>query len=376
VVEKIGQMPMVSSAGPMLRWLKENEPEVYQRIRYLLFSKDIVRYWLTGDIAQDYTEVSSGFTDVNTQAVAPEIFDLYGVPELVGTVPKVLQSTQLAGGLTAEAAWATGLPEGLPVAAGLHDIVAGSVGVGAIHSGDVSVVAGSYCVNQYITDSPIIGDWMTRSFVRKGLWNSMTASPSSSTNMDWFARVLLPDLVESSRASGSGSFGFLNTILDDLAPLSSDSPYYLPFLYGSPLPVDATAGIVGLRSWHTRADAVRAVFEGIALNHRYHLDQLPIPVEAIPKVMGGISRNPVWSQMVADLLGREIEISSAAEPGALGVAMAAFVAAGVYPDLDAAVAGMVRPGRRVTPGADVALMEDRYTRYVALLGALTSWWEA
>ncbi|MDR1711231.1 MAG: carbohydrate kinase [Propionibacteriaceae bacterium] len=375
LISAIGQLPMVSSAGPELRWIKENEPAVYAQIAYVLFPKDMARLWLTGDVAQDYTEVSSGFTDLQTQEVSAEVFELYGIPELSHAVPKVLRSTALAGGLTPEAAAATGLPVGLPVAAGLHDVVAGSVGVGAIHSGDVSVVAGSYCVNQYITDTPVTGDWMTRSFIRKGLWNSITASPSSSTNMDWFGRVLLPDLVESSRAAGRGSFGFLDTIFDGLEPLSEASPYYLPFLYGSPLPVDASAGILGLRSWHTRADTVRAVFEGIALNHRHHLDKLPIPDAALPRIMGGISRNPIWGQMMADLLGREVEISSAAEPGALGVAMAAFVAGGFFADLDEAVSQMVRPGRRVAPGPDADLMEARYARYVALLEGLTNWWD-
>ncbi|MDR2382052.1 MAG: carbohydrate kinase [Bifidobacteriaceae bacterium] len=369
-----GQLPMVSSAPAVLAWIKLNEPEIYARIAYVLFAKDMARFWLTGQIAQDYTEVSSGFTAVDSQRVSATVFELYGLAKLSDAVPPVLDSAQLAGSLTKQAADATGLPQGLPVAGGMHDIVSGSVGVGAVRPGDVSVIAGSYCVNQRITDAPERGDWITRSFVAPGLWNLIAASPSSSTNMDWYARMLLPDLVAGSKAAGRGSFGFLDSVFDGLDPLTEASPFYLPFLYGSPLPEDASAGLVGLRSWHTRADTVRAVFEGIALNHRFHLDALPVPVDAVPKVMGGISRNPYWSQLLADLLDRPIEVTTRSEPGALGVAMAAFVAAGVYPDLDAAVAGMVHPGTRVTPGPDAALMERRYARYTALLSALRPWW--
>jgi L-xylulokinase len=374
LTEVTGQVPMISSAPTVLAWLKAHEPDVYSRIRHLLFSKDMARLWLTGQIAQDYTEVSSCFTAVGSQQVSEEAFDLYGLEEAAAAVPPVLGSADLAGRLTAEAAAATGLPQGLPVAAGLHDIVAGSLGAGAVFPGAVSVIAGSYCVNQCVTDQPQTGPWLTRSFISPGMWNLIKASPSSSTNLDWYAKTLLPDLVEGSRAARRGTFGFLGDLFEGMAPLLEDSPFYLPFLYGSPLPVEASAGLVGLRSWHSRADTVRAVFEGVALNHRQHLDALPVPADAVPKVMGGISRNPYWIQLLADLLGRPVEVSTRSEPGALGAAMTAFLAAGVYPDLDTAVTAMIQPGVRVEPGPAADLMDSRYQRYAALVESLTGWW--
>jgi len=376
IAQASGQLPMVSSAPVLLRWMKDSEPDTYARIRWLVFAKDMARLWLTGDICQDYTEVSSGLTDVETQEVSAELFEIYQIPELAGVVPRVRRSTEVAGGLTDAAASATGLPAGTPVAAGLHDIVAASVGAGAVHPGDVSVVAGSYCVNQCIADAPLRGEWMSRSFTSQGAWNLITASPSSSTNLDWFAHVLLPDLVQESQAKGGGSFGFLDGIGADPDALTISSPYYLPFLYGSPLPVDASAGLIGMRAWHDRSDAIRAVVEGIALNHRQHLERLPMSPIAVPKVMGGISRNVYWAQLFADLMGRDIEISATAEPGAQGAAMAAFVSVGFYDSLAAAGRAMVRPGRIVSPGANVELMQGRYQRYRSLLDHLTGWWGA
>jgi L-xylulokinase len=202
------------------------------------------------------------------------------------------------------------------------------------------------------------------------------ASPSSSANLDWFARAMAPDLVAESVASGRGAFGFLDGLLAALAPMSETSPYYIPFLFGSPLEIDASAGLAGLRAWHTRADAIRAVLEGIALNHRHHIDRLPLADDAVPRLIGGVSRNGIWVQLMADLLGREVEIAAAPEPGALGAAAAAFVAGGVFDDLPEAVAAMVRPGRKVAPGAGVGLAEARYARYRDLLDALTPWWSS
>jgi L-xylulokinase len=374
LAELAGQLPMSSSAGPELRWLKENEPDTYRRIRWILFTKDVVRYWLTGEVGQDFTEASSGFTSVATQKVSPEALEVMGIPELAGCIPPIRQSLERGGAITAEVAGVTGIPEGTMVATGLHDIVAGSVGAGAVRPGDASVVAGSFCVNQYITDVPLTGDWMTRSFTAEGSWNLITASPSSSTNLDWYAHVMVPELVAGSRAAGTGDFGFLDGLLQDLEPLAEGSPYYLPFLFGSPLPVDASAGIVGLRAWHTRADVVRSVLEGIAHNHRHHLDRLPIPDTTVPKVMGGVSRNRLWSQMLANTLGREIEITATPEPGAMGAAMAAFVAAGVFPDTESAVSAMVGTGLRVAPDDGAAGMQQRYERYRELLDAMSGWW--
>jgi len=369
-----GQLPMVFSATPLLRWIKQYEPDNYRRIRYILFPKDVARYWLSGDISQEYTEVSSGFTDVSSQETGPAALELQGIAEMAGAVPKVRQSTEVVGGLLTEIAEATGLPAGTPVIAGMHDIVAGSVGVGANKPGDASVIAGSYCVNQLVTDQPLVGDWLTRSFVRKGLWNLIKASPSSATNLDWCARTLLPDLVNQSQAAGQGTFGFMAHALDDLPALSETAPYYLPFLFGSPLAVDASAGLVGLRGWHTRMDIVRAVLEGIAFNHRYHMDFLPLASGAVPKVMGGICRHSFWPQALANVMQSEVEISGVSEPGALGAAMAALVGCGMFSDLEQAAAAMVRPGHLVAPNEEADLMQTRYNRYVALVETMTAWW--
>jgi len=92
IVAVTGQVPMISSAPVELRWLKEHEPEVYARIAHVLFPKDMARFWLTGQIAQDYTEVSSGFTDVTTQAVSARAFDLYGIPELAGALLRLAEA--------------------------------------------------------------------------------------------------------------------------------------------------------------------------------------------------------------------------------------------------------------------------------------------
>ncbi|WP_255415681.1 FGGY-family carbohydrate kinase, partial [Tropicimonas sp. IMCC34043] len=113
---------------------------------------------------------------------------------------------------------------------------------------------------------------------------------------------------------------------------------YLPYLFGSPHRVDVPGAFLGLRGWHGRGHMLRAVGEGIAFNHRHHVDTLD-PEHAIPSVRltGGSSRNAYFAQLMSDVLGRRVEVPQTLEAGALGVAICAGLAAGLYEDWDDAL---------------------------------------
>src|SRR5262249_48117421 len=95
-------------------------------------------------------------------------------------------------------------------------------------------------------------------------------------------------------------------------------------LFGSPHGPLASAGFLGLRGWHDRGDMMRAVIEGIAFNHRVHVDALRegfAPREA--RLTGGISRNPVFAQLFADALGLPVTVTETEEAAAWGAALCA-----------------------------------------------------
>jgi len=377
-LELAGQRPWPSSPGALLAWLAEHEPEVVAASRWALPAKDALRLRLTGEVATEPTEASLSFTNVNTQRYDGAVLELYGLARHARLLPPVRGCTEVAGQITDQVAAATGLVAGTPVATGAHDVDCSALGTGVIGPGTASVVAGTFNINQVVSTQPRTSpDWYARNFVLDRHWMNMAISPTSATNLEWFATRLCGEELERARQAGTDGFAFVDREVATVAGDASDV-LYLPFLYGSPLPGDASATFLGVRGWHTRAHLLRAVLEGIVFTHRHHLSALD---SAFPsgtvRLTGGASRSPRWSQIFADVLARPVEVTTVAESGALGVSLLAGIAAGVYPDLPSATAGTVSVAGRYLPDPEaVASLDAGYHRFQSAIAALAPFWES
>lgn len=141
----------------------------------------------------------------------------------------------------------------------------------------------------------------------------------------------------------------------------------------------ARASFLGLTNYHSAAHMLRAVFEGVAFSHKVHIDRLlsaRTPPEIV-RMAGGAARSPVWVQMFADVLGLPVQrIAGVRELGALGSAIAASVAAGLYPGYDQAVQAMVRTGEPVWPDpAAHAVYLEKFETYQAISAAMDTVWD-
>lgn len=372
-----GQGVGPASPGVVLRWLKDNEPEALEKARWFFSAKDYVRGMLTGVVGTDLTEASTAFMEVNTQEYTDEAFELYGLEELKDKAPKVFLPHEVVGEVTYLAHQSTGLPAGLPVVAGLHDVDAGAVGAGAVRPGQLAVMAGTWSINEVISAEPKLGkDWFCRAFVDKGSWMNMSISPASSSNLEWFANTLCRADMDAARREGGDPYGFIDREIAQTKD-TDDVVTFLPFLYGNPFNIDGSATFAGLRAWHSRGHLLRAVYEGIAFNHRVHCDPL---VEAFGandiRVVGGVTRSEIWPQMFADAMRQPISIPVKAEGGALGTAMVAAVGAGRFKDLTAAAEAMGSEVRTVEPTeAGTALMQERFDSFMAQVDAQKPWWK-
>jgi len=358
-LELTGQRPFPSSPAPLLAHLREEEPERYDQIAAILSCKDWLRYCLTGKVATDFTEASVAFSDIRTQRYSDEALALFGLNAIAGALPPVFMPGDVAGHVTEEAARLTGLAVGTPVAAGLHDVTACAVGSGVTEAGTIAVIAGTYSINEMLVDAPRTSmGWNARNGLRAGQWMNMSVSPASSANLDWFVQTSARDAL-----ANSNPFATLQAELDAVAGDPSDV-VYLPYLYGSPHAEDVPAAFLGLRGWHGRGHMLRAVAEGIVFNHRHHIDLID-PHGAVGRVRltGGSSRNPFFGQLFADALNRRVEVPEMPEAGALGAAIAAGIAAGVYNGWEEACL-RTRPQLRIyEPGDAVARLGAGYGRY-------------
>jgi len=151
---------------------------------------------------------------------------------------------------------------------------------------------------------------------------------------------------------------------------------YLPFLYGSPHGEHASAAFLGVRGWHGRGDLLRAVLEGVVLNHRFHVDALRERFDAAPvlRLGGGSARSELWAQMFADALHAEVEVTDAEEAGARGAALLAGLGVGVFDNLEKA-ASLAHIERRHVPDPErTAVLDQTYTAYRDAIHALDPVW--
>jgi L-xylulokinase len=367
-----GQTPHVSAPSALLAWMKEHEPERFRRVAHVLACKDWLRFCLTGTVETDRTEASTSFSDARTQAYAPEALRLYGLEELSAALPPVARSAEIVGHVTSEAADLTGLAQGTPVAAGLHDVTASALGMGGHEEGVVSIVAGTYSINEVVSRAPRVdARWLCRNAIEPGRWNHMAISPASTANYDWF----IDTLCREERDEAGGSIHAMLGREIEAAMKRPSSVLFHPYLFGSPHGAEASASFIGLHGWHDRGDMLRAVVEGIVFNHRAHVDALRDGFtlrEA--RLTGGVSRNPILAQMFADTLAMPVTVPAVEEAAAFGAALCAGVAVGLYPSLyPASRSENVIYNPDSTRGA---VLDTRYAAYARLAEALAPHWSA
>ncbi|MEU0218477.1 FGGY-family carbohydrate kinase [Streptomyces sp. NPDC006265] len=371
-LELSGTVPFAGSPAALLTWLARHEPDVLRDARWLLSCKDWLRLRLTGEVATDPTDASASFTDMRRGGYSPELLDLYGLGTLAGKLPSVLACDAVSGTVTREVAALTGLAAGTPVVTGAHDVDAAALGIGGTTPGELCLIAGSFSINQVISERPVVDPrWQVRHFVRPGQWMIMSTSPASVANLEWFLRITGAPAVHREgvhEAIGQEVERHLNGPSEVL---------FHPFLYGSPHPRHTSGTFLGLRGWHGRGHLLRALMEGVVLNHRWHVDALcsKLPVSAAAaRLTGGAAHSEVWSQMFADALRRPVVVADVEESAARGAALLAATAVGLLDDVTASRAA-VSVLRRHEPHADrVAVLDEAYEVYQEALEALGPVW--
>ncbi|WJH41524.1 carbohydrate kinase [Aliirhizobium terrae] len=371
-----GQVPHVSAPSALLAFMREEKPERFGRIAHAMSCKDWLTFCLSGVIGTDRTEASTSFTDVRTQDYSDEALELFGLKQLAHALPPVSQSDRIVGRVTHEAAQRTGLAEGTAVVAGVHDVMASALGAGHYAQGTVAVVAGTYSINETLSAEPLVDKrWFCRNGIAPGTWNNMSISPASSANYEWF----LDTLCGADRASGEADGISIHALLGPEIDAAFERPstvLFHPFLFGSPYGAAASASFFGLGGWHDRGDMLRAVLEGIAFNHRIHVDALRDGFAFDrASLTGGVSRNPVVAQLFADVLAMPVTVTETDEAAAWGAALCAGSGAGIYADPQSDPRDIERVAKTYQPdAARSADMERRYRIFCEIAETMAPLW--
>lgn len=364
------------TAGKIL-WVREHEPELYEKCRHILLPKDYIRYKLTGEFATEVSDASGmNLLDVPQRQWSGEILSLLGIDRsLLG---EMYESCQVTGKVTKAAAEATGLAEGTVVVGGAGDNAAAAIGTGVVEEGKAFTTLGTsgviFANAGQVTIDPQ-GRVHTFCSAVPGAWTVMSCTLSAGLSLQWFRNQFCPAERETAAALGVDPYELM-TAEAEKSPIGANRLIYLPYLMGERSPLldsDARGVFFGLSAIHTRGDLVRAVLEGVAYSQRQCLDvfrEMGVDVSDMA-ICGGGGRSPLWRQMLSDLYNCPVKTIASEQGPALGVAILAGVGAGVYDTVAQGCAAAVRTGEESTPDSGrSAAYEPYYNLYRSLYPAL------
>ena len=371
-----GSMMQLGCTLPVLAWLKANEPETLARARQVLCAKDFIRFRLTGALATDESEAAMAPGSAVDRDFHREPAALLGIVELMPLLAPVRQAETLAGTITDAAAALTGLTAGTPVAVGTGDTGACVLGAGGHMPGQAVTVLGTTCLNGVLFDEAVYQpEDLGLLFIVPGQrWMKTMVNVAGTTVLDWCLTALCPDI-----AARIQPYEALGRLAED-SPAGANGVVFVPYLSASGVIAPrieprARAGFHGLAPHHTRADMVRAVYEGIAYAIRDCYEAIGGAGGSI-RLSGGGARSPFWSQMIADVSGYTVEIPEGTQFGAKGAALCAAVAIGDYASIGEACTATFCIERRHVPDAGTTAVYQRgFARFkiasAAALGPLT-----
>jgi xylulokinase len=370
--------PLTNFTLTKLLWVRENEPQLWDRVRYLMLPKDYVRFRLSGERAIDQADASGTLLlDVAKRAWSKEVLSGTAIDE--SFLPKLYESPEVCGKLNGEGAAATGLKIGTPVVAGAGDQAAGAVGMGIVRAGVVSATIGTSGVVFAATDRPALdprGRLHTFCHAIPGRWHVMGVTQAAGLSLRWF-RDTFGLGANTAEESGRDPYEFLSEEAA-AAPPGASGLLWAPYLMGERTPhldPHARGALVGVTPSHHRGHIIRAILEGVAFSLKDSFsifEEMKVPVKQI-RLGGGGARSPLWRQIQADVYAHEVEIVEAEEGAAYGAAILAAVGARNFASVDQACDAVIRVHQRVLPvDASSSLLQKNYAIFRRLYPALRS----
>jgi xylulokinase len=347
VYEICGQ-PEITATWPAckLLWVRQNEPEVFGKIRRVFLLEDWILYKLTGEFVTEKTLQSSTiYFDIRREIWWDEMLEYVGIDGSV--LPRLINSGEIVGSRN-----------GTVIVTGAIDQIAGAIGAGITEEGVISEMTGTTMAMVIPAESVPAYDPESKIPCHKYFDNRFCLLPWTATAgmaLKWFRNAFCEDY----------SFRELDQLAEKVEPGSAGLTF-LPYLCGSVMPrynPEARGAFYGFTLEHGRAHAARAVLESVACMLRRTLEYVGMKPKEI-RSMGGGALSPLWCQIKADMSGCRIVTLKNSDTACLGSTILAGHAIGLFPDISAAAAKAAQPAQIYEPcGNDYS---DCYKRFCEL----------
>ena len=343
--------------APKLLWMKENEPELFAKIKKIMLPKDYLAYRLSGVPSTDYSDASGMLLlDVKNRCWSREMMDICGISR--DQLPDLYESYEAVGTLKPELAEALGLSVEVKIAAGAGDNAAAAVGTGTVGdnrcnislgtSGTIFISSENFGVDAYNA---------LHSFAHAdGHYHLMGCMLSAASCNKWWMDEIL-----STKDYQKEQEGITN--------LGENKVYFLPYLMGERSPhndPDARGTFIGMTMDTTRSDMTQAVLEGVAFALRDSFEvarSLGLKIERT-KICGGGAKSALWKKIIANVLNVKVDVLENEEGPAYGGAILAAVACGEFASVTEAAEKLVRVVETVEPDSQLTeKYEEKYKKF-------------
>ncbi|MDR2504676.1 MAG: xylulokinase [Oscillospiraceae bacterium] len=368
IIEITANPALTGFTASKIRWVQNNQPDIWNKVRHILLPKDYLRYELTGDFATEVSDASGmQILDVPNRRWSAEMLDKLSIPEAY--LGKVFESPEVTGHISAKAAKLTGLSQKTLVVGGAGDNAAAAVGTGVVEDGRAFATVGTSGVVFAHTDNISIdpkGRVHTFCCAVPGAWHVMGVIQAAGLSLRWLRDEVCTEEAAEAKRTGEDAYNIMSREAAE-SPIGANRLIFTPYLMGERTPhldADCRGGFVGLSAMHKRADLVRSVMEGVtyAMNDSVEiLKGMGVSLSEVLAVGGG-AKSAFWRQMMADVFGCEITTLEGGEGAALGAAILAGVGAGLFPSVQSACEKMINKAGATLPDA------ERHEEYAKVYG--------
>jgi gluconokinase len=324
-----------------LVWLRENIPEVYRKAHKFVSVKEYVLHKLTGKFIVDRSVASgAGLLNIHELGWDEEVLEIVGVTS--ERLSELVPTTTILEGIEPDYAEAMGIPSAVLLVVGAGDGLLSNVGAGSVEPGQATVMIGSSGAVRVISKQPKVDEeertWCY--LLTNERWAVGGAINNAGLVYRWFRDRFCPAEVEAARRSEQDPYEPLNAYAAEVG-VGCDGLIFLPYLTGERSPrwnANARGVLFGLSLHHDRRHVIRAIMEGVA--YRMYsvflaLEEVAGPVKEI-RAAGGFLRSALWTQILADVFGRDLVIPEIIETSALGAVFLSLYALGYLRELEEA----------------------------------------
>jgi xylulokinase len=373
LIEMVANPALTGFTAPKILWLRNHEPQNYERVVQVLLPKDYVRFRLTGEFATEVSDASGTLLlDVANRNWSDKLLQKLDIDAAL--LPNVYESEEVSGKLTEATGKLLGLPAGIPVVGGGGDQAAGAVGNGIVQTGVISATMGtSGVVFAHSDDVQIDPEGRVHTFCHavRGKWHVMGVVLSAGGSLQWYRNRFADAETAVAKALDVDTYDVMTQEAAN-APPGCEGLYFLPYLTGERTPhadPHCRGAWIGLSLRHGRPHLIRSVMEGATYAMRDSLDiirGMNIPIGDV-RLSGGGARSAFWRQLQADVYGRDVVTINAEEGPAYGVALLAMAGTGAYGDVVDACTATIEAVTH-TPAKDDA--KRRYDELYPMYGRL------